>query len=62
MFEADFYVTKLEIGGERVEELNSLDDDFVIVLPRMINPEGDVPCRRASQTGVCAQICADHLT
>ena len=30
VFEADFYVTKLEIGGERVEELNSLDDEDVL--------------------------------
>ena len=30
VFEADFYVTKLEIGGERVEELNNLDDEGVL--------------------------------
>ena len=30
VFAADFYATKLEIGGERVEELNSLDDEGVL--------------------------------
>jgi hypothetical protein len=30
VFAADFYVTKLEIGGERVEELNSLDDEGIL--------------------------------